>query len=164
MMQRAATSSMLLACAALLAPMARAQQPPYMTLVGELAGAIESPRVVMQTCLARKSGRRGDYQQAYEAWRGRHAALLAQAEEQFVRADARLKRDNPGAAADTVTGAMSRILQRRYESLDATQLRQLCERYPEMLRAKDAEMQGSVPELLRRVGDADRALAAREGR
>jgi hypothetical protein len=141
---------------------ALAEDVPYMTLAGELAGAVESPRVVMEACVARKSGRRGDYQPAYEAWRSRHATLLAQVEAQLARADARLKRDNPGAGANSVAEAITRILQRRYESLDAAALRQLCERYPEMLRSKDAEMSGAVPQLLRRVAEAERASAARQ--
>ena len=72
--------------------------------------------------------------------------------------------DNPAAGAGSVAEAMTRILQRRYESLDAAGLRQLCGRYDEMLRAKDVEMEAAIPELLKRVGEADRALAARESR
>ena len=45
---------------------------------------------------------------------------------------------------------------RRYESLDAAALRQLCGRYPEMLRAKDVEMQAEIPGLLQRVVEAER--------
>lgn len=141
---------------------AYAQEPPYMTLVGELAGAVESPRVVMETCVARKSGRRGEYLPAYEAWRTRHAALLAEVDAQLARADARLKRDNPASGANSVADAMTRILQRRYESLDASALRQVCGRYAEMLRSKDVEMTDSVPRLLQRVAAAERALSAKE--
>lgn len=163
-MRRDPLLALLLVAGSTLAGPTFAQDQPYMALVGELAGAVESPRVVMETCVARRSGRRSDYQSAYETWRGRHAALLAQVDAQFVRADARLRRDNPGAASASVVEAMSRILQRRYESLDATQLRQLCGRYADMLRSKDAEMQGAVPALLKRIADADHALAASETR
>ncbi len=55
---------------------------------------------------------------------------------------------------------MNRILQRRYESLDAAALRQLCGRYPEMLRTKDVEMQAEVPALLKRVVEAERPPVA----
>ncbi|MCU0759658.1 MAG: hypothetical protein MUF07_10770 [Steroidobacteraceae bacterium] len=143
-------------------PPGRAEDVPYMTLAGELAGAVESPRVVLEACVARKAGRRGDYQAAYEAWRARHATLLTQVDAQLARADARLRRDNPAAGASSVADAMTRILQRRYESLDAAALRQLCSRYPEMLRAKDAEMTDAVPRLLQRVADAERAAAAKQ--
>ena len=143
---------------------ALAQQPPYMTLVGELVGAVDSPRVVMETCVARKVGRREQFQVAYDAWRARHAGVLAQVDEQLSHADARLRRDNPAAGTGSVAEAMTRILQRRYEALDAAGLRQLCGRYAEMLRAKDVEMDGAIPQLLKRVADADRALAASEQR
>jgi hypothetical protein len=132
-----------------------------MTLVGELVGAVDSPRVVMETCVARKAGRRDQFQPAYEAWRARHAALFTAVDEQLSRADARLRRDNPDAGASSVAAAMTRILQRRYDALDASGLRQLCGRYAEMLRAKDVEMEGAIPALLQRVADADRALAPR---
>jgi hypothetical protein len=141
---------------------ASAQELPYMTLAGELAGAVESPRVVMETCIARKSGRRGEYQSAYDAWRARHASLLAQVDAQLARADARLKRDNPASGANSVADAMTQILQRRYDSLDAAALRQVCGRYVEMLRSKDAEMADSVPRLLQRVAEAERALSVKE--
>ena len=143
---------------------ALAQQPPYMTLVGELVGAVDSPRVVMETCVTRKAGRREQLKSAYDGWRARHAPLLAQVDEQLSHADARLRRDNPAAGAGSVSEAMTRILQRRYDALDAAGLRQLCGRYDEMLRAKDVEMDAAIPELLKRVSDADRALAARETR
>ena len=152
------------ALAALSAGTAVAQGESYMTLVGELVGAVESPRVVMETCIARKAGRRGDLQPAYDGWRARHADLLARVDAQLTRADARLRAENPDSGARSVADAMNRILQRRYESLDAAALRQLCGRYDEMLRAKDVEMEAAIPELLKRVGEADRALAARESR
>ena len=136
------------------------QGQPYMAMVGELVGAIESPRVVMETCVAGRAGRRAEYQRAYEAWRTRHASVLAQVEAQLARADERLQRDNPESGARSVADAMNRILQRRYESLDPGPLRQLCDRYPDMLRAKDVEMETSVPELLRRVAAADGAGGA----
>ncbi len=156
-------AALLLLCTPAIAP-AVAQQPPYMTLVGELVGAVESPRVVMETCVTRKAGRREQLKSAYDGRRARHAPLLAQVDEQLSHADARLRRDNPAAGAGSVAEAMTRILQRRYESLDAAGLRQLCGRYDEMLRAKDVEMEAAIPELLKRVGEADRALAARESR
>jgi hypothetical protein len=152
-----------LLCIPVAAP-ALAQQPPYMTLVGELVGAIDSPRVVMETCVTRKAGRREALKASYDAWRARHAPLLAQVDEQLSHADARLRRDNPAAGTGSVAEAMTRILQRRYDALDAAGLRQLCGRYDEMLRAKDVEMEATIPELLKRVSDADRALAGREPR
>lgn len=129
---RRSPPSFLLCCtiAALSAQAAVAQGESYMALVGELVGAVESPRVVMETCVARKSGRRGDLQPAFEAWRARHAALLTQVDAHLARADARLRAENPDSGARSVADAMNRILQRRYESLDAAALRQLCGRYP----------------------------------
>ena len=50
-------AALLLLCTPAIAP-AVAQQPPYMTLVGELVGAVDSPRVGMETCVTRKAGRR----------------------------------------------------------------------------------------------------------
>lgn len=148
------------ALAALSTGAAVAQGESYMALVGELVGAVESPRVVMETCVARKSGRRGELQPAFEAWRARHGTLLGQVDAQLARADARLRADNPDSGARSVADAMNRILQRRYESLDAAALRQLCGRYPEMLRAKDLEMQAEVPALLKRVVEAERPPVA----
>ena len=118
---RRSPPSFLLCCtiAALSAQAAVAQGESYMALVGELVGAVESPRVVMETCVARKSGRRGDLQPAFEAWRARHAALLTQVDAHLARADARLRAENPDSGARSVADAMNRILQRRYESLDA---------------------------------------------
>ena len=85
---RRSPPSFLLCCtiAALSAQAAVAQGESYMALVGELVGAVESPRVVMETCVARKSGRRGDLQPAFEAWRARHAALLTQVDAHLARA------------------------------------------------------------------------------
>lgn len=153
--------ALLLLCTSTIVP-AVAQQAPYMTLVGELVGAVDSPRVVLETCVARKAGRREPLQGAYDAWRARHATLLAQVDAQLSQADARLRRDNPDAGAGSVAEAMTRILRRRYEALDAAGLRQLCSRYDEMLRAKDVEMEGAIPALLQRVTDADRAITVRE--
>ena len=137
------------------------QGRPYMMLVGDLVGAVETPRLVQDVCVSRFPKRRMEFTDAYSAWRVRHEELLKAIDEQVVRANARLERQGAPPGTSVVT-TISERLQRPFDALDAAKGRKLCDSYPQILQAKDAEMGSSVPALLEAVVDADRQLSAKE--
>lgn len=143
-----------------------AESKSHLQLVGELVGAVESPRIIQGFCASRQPKSASRYAKAYSEWRARHATIIEAVDAQVVRADARLQRErSPGAdpAATTVT-AITQILQRRLDTYTGEQIRQVCDAYPDMLKSKDKDMESAIPELLERVKAADIALTANEGR
>jgi hypothetical protein len=144
---------------ALGATSALAQGKSYMTLVGELVGAVENPHLVQEVCVSRFPKRRAEFVAAYSAWRTRHSDVLKAIDEQVARANVRLQSQGapPGA---TVVSTIGAILKRRFDTLDTGKARQLCDAYPEILKSKDEEMRTTVPGLLQVVTDADRQMSA----
>ena len=139
------------ACAA----SAAEQGKSYMMLVGDLVGAVEGPRVIQDVCATRFPKRRTEFEEAYAAWRARHADLLKAIDEQVVRANARLV--SQGASPDTsVVTTVDGILQRQLGPLDTAKAKKLCDSYPQILKTKDGEMTSTVPALLEAVRNADR--------
>jgi hypothetical protein len=139
---------------------ALAQEKPYMALVGELVGAVENPRLVQEMCVSRFPKRRAEFTEAYSAWRTRHGEVLKAIDEQVARANLRLERQGapPGASVVATVGG---ILKRRFDALDTGKARQLCDAYPEILKAKDEEMKSAIPGLLEAVTNASEKGAIR---
>ena len=127
----------------------------YMMLAGDLAGAVEGPRVIQDVCVSRFPKRRAEFEDAYTAWRGRHVDLLKAVDEQIGRANARLVQQGAPAGA-SVVATIDAILHRQFDTLDAARARKLCDSYPQILKSKDEEMTSSVPALLDAVGNAEK--------
>jgi hypothetical protein len=140
---------------------ATGQGKSYMMLVGDLVGAVETPRLIQEVCGSRFPKRRTEFADAYSQWRARHEDVLKAIDEQVARANVRLERQGAPPGASVVT-TINGILQRRFDTLDAAGIRQLCGAYPQTLKAKDEEMKSSVPTLLEVVADADRQMSAKE--
>jgi len=131
------------------------QGKPYMMLAGDLAGAVEGPRVIQDVCVARFPKRRAEFEQAYTQWRARHGDLLKAIDAQVSRANARLERQGAPPGSSVVT-TIDAILHRQFDTLDNAKAKKLCDSYPEVLKAKDEEMASSVPALLQSVTNADK--------
>jgi hypothetical protein len=136
------------------------QGKSYMMLVGDLVGAVETPRLIQEVCGSRFPKRRTEFADAYSQWRTRHEELLKAIDEQVARANVRLERQGAPPGASVVT-TIDGILQRRFDTLDASRTKQLCDAYPQTLKAKDEEMKSSVPTLLEMVADADRQMSTK---
>ena len=126
-----------------------------MMLAGDLAGAVEGPRVIRDVCVSRFPKRRAEFEDAYSGWRARHADLLKAVDEQISRANAQLQKQGAPAGASVVT-TIDAILHRQFDKLDAAGAKKLCDSYPQILKSKDAEMTSSVPALLDAVNNAEK--------
>jgi hypothetical protein len=130
------------------------QGKSYMMLAGDLAGAVEGPRVIKDVCVSRFPKRRAEFEDAYSAWRASHGDLLKAIDEQIARANTRLQRQGAPPGASVVT-TIDAILHRQFDTLDAAKAKKLCESYPQIRKAKDEEMTSSVPALLDAVTRAE---------
>jgi hypothetical protein len=126
-----------------------------MMLAGDLAGAVEGPRVIQDVCVSRFPKRRMEFESAYAAWRARHGDLLKAVDEQIGRANAQLEKQGAPAGTSVVT-TIDAILHRQFDTLDTGKARKLCDSYPQILKSKDEEMATSVPALLDAVRNADK--------
>jgi hypothetical protein len=126
-----------------------------MMLAGDLAGAVEGPRVIQDVCVSRFPKRRSEFEAAYSAWRARHGDLLIAVDEQIGRANARLVQQGAPAGTSVVT-TIDAILHRQFDTLDAGKAKKLCDSYPQILKSKDEEMTSSVPALLQAVTNAEK--------
>ena len=147
--------SLCLLPAAFLNAAEQAQGKSYMMLAGDLAGAVEGPRVIRDVCVSRFPKRRAEFEQAWSDWRARHADLLKAVDEQISRANAQLEKQGAPAGASVVT-TIDAILHRQFDTLDAAKAKKLCDSYPQILKSKDEEMTTSVPALLDSVSKAEK--------
>ncbi len=131
------------------------QGKTYMMLAGDLAGAVESPRVIRDVCVAHFPKRSMEFDVAYTEWRARHADLLKAIDDQIARANARLVSQGAPEGASVVT-TIDAILHRQFDTLDAAKAKKLCDSYPQILKTKDGEMTSSVPALLDAVTKAEK--------
>jgi hypothetical protein len=152
---RAFLLALLLLPAAFLSAAEPGQGKSYMMLAGDLAGAVEGPRVIKDVCVSRFPRRRAEFEQAWSDWRARHADLLKAVDEQISKANARLEKQGAPAGASVVT-TIDAILHRQFDALDAGKAKKLCDSYPQILKSKDEEMTSSVPALLDAVSKAEK--------
>jgi hypothetical protein len=131
------------------------QGKSYMMLAGDLAGAVEGPRVIQDVCVSRFPKRRAEFEGAYTEWRTRHDDLLKAVDEQIGRANARLVKQGAPAGTSVIT-TIDAILHRQFDTLDAAKARKLCDSYPQILKSRDEEMISSVPVLLEAVANAEK--------
>jgi hypothetical protein len=144
---------------------ALAAEKSYMALVGELAGFVESPRLVRDYCAARSPATASANARLYDDWKARHKALLDAIEEQIGRANLRLKRqgapggDNPIAA---MLATAPGLVEEQLAGMTTSQLKTYCGSYASLIKTKDAEASTSIPRLLEVVANADQVMSARE--
>jgi hypothetical protein len=137
----------------------------YMTLVGELMGAVESPRLIRDSCATHFPSSANDNARLYDAWKSRHKALLDSVAEQVRRANVRLKKQGaPGGdePARAMVEALGRALEQSLSEMTPDQIAQFCGQYPKLIEKKDAEATSSIPKLLSVVEYADKELTSRE--
>jgi len=156
-----------MACLVLaLAPaFAVAAEKSYMTLVGDLLAATESPRMIREYCAKRAPVTDALNTRMYEIWAMRHKDLLGAVAEQLARANVRLK--NQGApGGDRPIDSMRKIASERLEQalLGTTQaeVERYCGGYPQLIEKKDKEAETSIRQLLSVVEYADRMLTEQE--
>ncbi len=138
---------------------------PYMSLVGELLGAVESPRMVRDFCAAKSPATVRENAQAFEAWHTRHTDLLSAVELQVERANQRLKRQGaPGG--ERPIAALYDLANRQIATVlggkSAQDIASFCRAYPTWMKTKDNEAATSIPKLLDVVTHADKVLSERE--
>jgi hypothetical protein len=137
----------------------------YMTLVGELMGAVESPRAVRDFCTMRSPATAAKNARLYADWKERHKALLDSIDEQIAHANVRLKKqgapggDNP---AEFMLMSVRSVLEERLDGMSKSQVKDFCGNYSAMIKSKDEEASTSIPRLLEVVTHADKVLAERE--
>jgi hypothetical protein len=144
---------------------ALAEGQSYMSLVGELLGAVETPRMFRDGCAMRVPATAAERAQLYDEWRVRHKALLDAADEQVARANERLKKQAAPETVDPVSKmkeAASRMFDEHLDKMTSQDLKEYCGSYAAYLKYKDDEFKNSVPQLLKVVTEADRALTERE--
>ena len=137
----------------------------YMTLVGELMGAVESPRLIRDSCAAHVPSSANENSRLYDAWKLRHKDLLDAVAEQVLRANARLKKQGaPGGdePARAMVDALGDALEQSISEMTPGQVTQFCGQYPKLIEKKDVEATTSIPKLLAVVEDADKDLTSRE--
>jgi hypothetical protein len=137
----------------------------YMTLVGELIGAVEGPRLTRDSCANHVPSSAHENSRLYEAWKMRHKDLLDAVAEQVARANVRLKKQGAPSGDEPTKLMIEAVSQRIEQTMSAVtpdQAAEFCGRYSEYLERKDAEATTSMKELLSLVEYADRELTSRE--
>jgi hypothetical protein len=144
---------------------ALAEERSYMSLVGELLGAVEAPRMFRDGCAKRLPATAAERARLYDEWRARHKALLDSADEQIARANERLKKEATPGTDDPVS-IMKETISRMYDEhlgkMSPQELNEYCGDYASYINSKDDEFKSSVPNLLKVVTEADRVLTERE--
>ena len=138
---------------ALVSARAVADGQSYMSLVGELYGAVEFPRMLRDYCGAAQPDTKDQVAAQYESWADRNSAFLKRAREQFARADLRLK--DEGASLAQAEGA----LQLQFDSVGPARV---CGTFAALLKAKEEQFGGEIGRLLEEVEFADAELAKRQ--
>jgi hypothetical protein len=137
----------------------------YMALVGELFGAVETPRIVLDVCASRSPATADSNARLYAGWRERHRALLDAIDEQISRANVRLKKQAAAGSEHSLQDAVTAIrgvLEHQVDGMSEPEVREFCGRYPDLIKKKDAEASTSIQELLNVVAHADEVLSERE--
>lgn len=142
-----------------------AEGKSYMTLIGELMAATESPRMIREYCAKRAPVYDALYTRMYEIWSMRHKDLLAAVAEQLARANVRLK--NQGApGGDRPIDSMRQIASERLEQhlggMTQAEVAQYCSGYPQLIEKKDKDAETSIRQLLSVVEFADKKLTEQE--
>lgn len=135
----------------LLGARASAQAPSYLSLVGELYGAVEFPRLLRDYCGDAQPETRAELASRYEQWATSNAAFLTRVREQYSRADARLQ------SQGTTLAQLDPTFVQQFESLGPARL---CVSYDATLAAKQAQFAGELAQLLEAVERADAELTA----
>jgi hypothetical protein len=131
----------------------------YLTLVGELFGAVESPRLIRDFCEVASPSTAKANARLYEEWRSRHKDLLDAVAVQVAHADARLKKQSPPADAesfDQMRSNMKNNLEEILRPQTSEEMMAFCKMYPQFLEKKDAEAATSIRELSRPHQDLGR--------
>ena len=124
----------------------------YMSLVGQLYGAVELPRLAKDHCGKVQPSLTAPITEAYEVWAKRNAAVLGKAREQLSRADARARKEGVSLSQ------FDEMLRGQFRSLDA---KQFCQRYADLLSSKERQFNSDVKQLLDAVTYADAELSKR---
>jgi len=129
----------------------------YMSLAGELVGAVESLRMLRDICAEVAPASAAQNTRAYEEWAARNSDLLTRVKTQRDRMDERL----PKSTAEVVALLQSRLsAQLRAASADSQ--RRLCARYPQLITSSEKDRAGEISALLKVVTEADEVLSLRE--
>ena len=166
-MRNKVPSSYRMACLvlALVPAFALAEGKSYMTLVGELLGAVETPRMIRDYCAKRAPGTDVEFARLYEAWAMSHKELLGAVAEQLSRANVRLKKQGaPGGERpiDFIRNFVARQLEQVLGDMTPADLAKFCSAYPQYIEKKDKDAETSIRELLSVVEYADQKLTERE--
>jgi hypothetical protein len=138
----------------------------YMSLVGELVGAVEGLRMLRDHCAGAVPEMAVQNARAYEAWVSRNAALLALAKTQRDHADVRIARQAAGnASAPKSTTEIVALFQERLSAQlqrSGTEAqRAMCANYPKLISSSEKRRSEEIEALLNAVTEADRALSRR---
>jgi len=144
---------------------ALAEGKSYMTLVGELVGAAEAPRMIRDYCANRAPGTAVENARLYEGWATRHKDLLGAVAEQLSRANVRLQKQGaPGGERpiEFMRKFAAQQLEQALDGMTPADVVKFCSAYPQYIEKKDKEAETSIRELLSVVEYADQKLTERE--
>ncbi|MFT3905727.1 MAG: hypothetical protein QM718_05435 [Steroidobacteraceae bacterium] len=141
-------------------PLSAAQNPyTYAARVSELLGAVESPRLIHDYCVAKQSASSKDVETQYAAWRKQNRALLTGIDQEIALGR---KLPAPDSASPTVAFVAEMVdttFTEKLRQYSAEQGAQICATYGSFLKSKNLEMQNSVPALLKAATEARQAQA-----
>jgi hypothetical protein len=157
----------LIAAAVLTAASANAAGKSYMSLLGELVGKAEMPRMLRDICADASPETAKQNARAYEEWAQRNAELLSAVKVQQDRGDVRLAKqagENPGAPKSTkeVIAMLHEVLAEQVSQAGPAAGKDMCSKYAGQLSSTEETRKAEIQSLLKTVTDADKALSTRE--
>lgn len=158
----------LIVAAALAAASANAAGQSYMSLLGELVGKAEMPRMLRDICVDASPETVSQNARAYEEWAQRNADLLSAVKVQQERGDVRLAKQaaqNPGSPKSTreVIAMLQDVLAQQVGQAGPATGKDMCAKYAGQLSSTEESRKAEIQSLLKTVTDADKALSKREG-
>jgi hypothetical protein len=168
MIMFAVTKRFVLCVAALCAPVAAvAAGSSYMSLLGELVGKAEMPRMLRDICIEASPETVKQNARAYEEWAQRNADLLSAVKVQQDRGDVRLAKQatqNPGSPKSTreVIAMLQQVLAEQVSQAGPAAGKDMCSKYAGQLSSTEETRKAEIQSLLKTVTNADKALSTRE--
>lgn len=123
-----------------------------MSLVGQLYGGVELPRIAKDFCSTAQPSTKADIAAKYDSWATRNAPFLSRARQQFSRANDRLKPEGASLAQ------MEPLVLQQLRSQDS---KAFCASFADLLEMKEQQFTSDLRRLLEVVEYADAELSKR---
>ena len=124
----------------------------YMSLAGQLYGAVELPRLAKDHCASVQPSVKESITESFDSWAKRNEPFLTKAREQFSRANVRLKKQGASLAL------LDEMTLNKLRSVDS---KQFCQSYASLLSMAERQFSSDTKQLLEVVTYADAELTKR---